>query len=187
MKIMPTKFYGVYCIEPKDFQDERGAFVKVFHRETWLAQQLKFELAESYYSISKKNVIRGMHFQAPPTDHTKLVYVTYGRIMDVILDIRAGSPTYGQSISLELSRDNHKIMYIAPGFAHGFLSLVDDSAITYLQTTMHSPEHDQGIHVSSFEMDWGVANPIMSKRDQGFPGLDTFKTPFTYQPYETVR
>lgn len=187
MNIIPTKFDGVYCIELKEFQDDRGSFVKVFHQASWLEQQLAFQLAESYYSVSKKNVIRGMHFQTPPADHTKLVYVTNGRILDVIVDIRAGSPTYGQYISMELSSDNHKMMYISAGFAHGFLALTDDAAVTYLQTTMHSPEHDQGIHVQSFGMNWDVTDFIMSKRDQNFPTLAEFKTPFTYQLYETVR
>src|SRR3990167_8516325 len=162
MNVLSTKFSGVYVIEPKDFQDERGVFVKIFHQDIFLQNKLDHRFVESYYSVSKKNVIRGMHFQTPPADHTKLVYVTHGRILDVILDIRAGSTTYGQSISVELSSENHKIMYISSGFAHGFASLVDDSAVTYLQTTMHSPEYDHGIHVQSFGMDWGVAHPIMS-------------------------
>lgn len=187
MTITPTKFDGVYIIEPKDWQDERGAFVKIFHQASWLEQRLNFELAESYYSVSKKNVIRGMHFQTPPVDHTKLVYVTNGTILDVVLDIRAGSPTYGQSISSEVSAVNHKIMYIPPGFAHGFLALTDKACVTYLQTTMHSPDHDQGVRFDSFGFDWDVVHPIMSSRDQQFPMLTDFKTPFTYTSYETTR
>lgn len=181
MNIIPTKFDGVYIIEPKNFQDERGSFVKIFHQDSWLEQRLRFELAESYYSVSRKNVIRGMHFQIPPTDHTKLVYVTNGTILDVVLDIRASSPSYGQSISLEVSAVNHKIMYIPPGFAHGFLALTDNACVTYLQTTMHSPDYDQGVRFDSFGFDWGVAHPIMSSRDQSFPKLSDFTSPFIYE------
>lgn len=181
MNIIPTKFDGVYSIEPKDFQDERGSFVKIFHQDSWLKQRLSFKLAESYYSVSRKNVIRGMHFQIPPADHTKLVYVTHGSILDVVVDIRAGSPTYGQSISLELSSTNHNMIYISSGFAHGFLSLVDDTAVTYLQTTAYSPEHDQGIRFDSFDFKWGVSDPILSQRDQSFPKLSDFTSPFIYE------
>lgn len=187
MNIIPTQFDGVYIIEPKDWQDERGSFVKIFHKDIWLTHNLNFELVESYYSVSRKNVIRGMHFQIPPADHTKLVYVTNGTILDVVLDIRADSPTYGQFISLEVSAVNHKIMYIPPGFAHGFLALTDNACVTYMQTTMHSPDHDQGVRFDSFGFDWGVHEPILSQRDQHFPTLADFKTPFTYTPYETTR
>jgi dTDP-4-dehydrorhamnose 3,5-epimerase-like enzyme len=101
--------------------------------------------------------------------------------LDVILDIRAGSPTYGQYVSVELSSLNHKMTYIPSGFAHGFLSLAENSCVTYLQTTMHAPKHDQGIKFDSFGMSWGVETPIMSKRDLSFPSLVQFKTPFIYK------
>lgn len=182
MNIVETQLKGVRIIEPKDFQDERGGFVKIFHQASWLEANLPFQLAESYYSTSRKQVIRGMHFQTPPADHTKLVYVTNGAILDVVLDIRAGSPSYGQYISLEVSAENHKMIYIPAGFAHGFMALTDNACVTYLQTTMHSPEHDQGIRFDSFGFDWGISQPIISKRDQQFPSLAEFKTPFTYQP-----
>ncbi len=180
MNIIKTNLKGVCIIEPKAFQDDRGGFVKVFHKDTFIQEGMEFDFKESYYSTSRKDVIRGMHFQTPPADHAKVVYVTKGCILDVVLDIREDSPTYGQHITAELSADNHKIMYIPVGCAHGFLSLEDDSSVTYMQTSIHTPANDAGIHINSFGMDWGVRNPILSARDEAFPALAEFKTPFRY-------
>lgn len=181
MNIERTKLDGVCVLEPKIFQDLRGQFIKTFNQEAFESERLPFQLAESYYSTSKKNVIRGMHFQIPPMEHTKLVYVTRGRILDAVLDIRHGSPTYGECISVELSERNRKMIYIPIGFAHGFLSLEDDSCVVYCQTSMYSTQHDAGVLFSSFGMDWGTVSPIMSDRDKGFPTLAEYQTPFTYQ------
>lgn len=180
MNIVETKLAGVRIIEPRDLKDDRGAFIKVFHKETFEQNGMATDFKESYYSTSKKDVIRGMHFQTPPADHAKLVYVTCGKILDVVLDIRQDSPTFGEYITEELSAENHKVMYIPIGCAHGFLSLENDSSVTYMQTTMHAPDNDGGIRADSFGLDWGVATPIMSPRDQALPTLAEFKTPFRY-------
>lgn len=180
MNFIPTKLKGVYRIESQELVDERGAFIKTFNKELFIDQKIFGDWQESYYSISKTNVIRGMHFQIPPKEHAKLVYVTKGIITDVVLDIRQGSPTYGQYIVAELSEKNRQMMYIPAGCAHGFASREDDSSVTYLQTTTHSAEHDRGIRVDSFGMDWGITDPIISKRDQAFPVLQVFTSPFIY-------
>jgi len=179
MNITSTKIAGVLLIEPRDLHDDRGAFVKVFHKDTFVEKNMATNFVESYYSTSKKNVIRGMHFQTPPQDHAKLVYVTQGSIVDVILDIRKGSPTFGEFIRLNLNTENHHAVYIPVGCAHGFLSLEDATSVTYLQTTMHSPQHDAGILFDSFGFDWGVTEPIMSTRDRAFQKLSEFVTPFS--------
>jgi len=179
MKITKTKLNGVYIIEPEVFRDERGLLTKPFHKDTFTQHGMDFNFEESFYSISKKGVARGMHFQIPPKDHSKLVYVPNGAILDVILDLRKGSPTYGKHVSVELSDLNHKMIYIPTGCAHGFLSLKDNSCTTYLQSTMRSAEHEGGIRIDSFGMDWPVTKPIISTRDQSFPTLKEFKTPFT--------
>ena len=181
MNIVETKLDGVCIIEPKVFEDERGQFIKVFNQALFEQEGLPFTPAESYYSISKKNVIRGMHFQIPPADHIKLVYVTEGAILDVVLDLRKGSPTYGEYITLELTDQNRAMAYIPSGFAHGFLSLQDNTRVTYLQSTGYSPEHDSGIRMDSFGMKWGVSEPIWSKRDREFPLFTGFQTPFMYR------
>ena len=178
MKVTPTKLDGVFIVETDSFEDERGVFIKIFHLDFFKKNNLDSDFKESFYSISKKNVIRGMHFHLPPKDHAKLVYVTSGSILDVVLDLRKKSPTYGNFIEIELSQKNRKMIYIPPGCAHGFLSLEDNSCTVYLQTDMYSPEHDSGIRLDSFGMSWGIKKPIISKRDQGFLALADFKTPF---------
>lgn len=186
MNSIPTQLPGVYIIEPKASRDERGEFVKVFHQDTFLQQHFATHFVESYYSTSKKDVIRGMHFQIPPQDHAKLVYVTAGMILDVILDIRKGSSTYGQYITVELSEQNRQLVYIPQGCAHGFLSLKDDTCVTYMQTSMYSPEHDRGIKFDSFGMTWNVEKPIMSQRDVAFPSFTEFTSPFTFDQAITL-
>lgn len=181
MDVIKTNLPGLFVVKPKIFSDERGEFIKIFNEETFSETGLPFELKESYYSTSKKNVIRGMHFQTPPMAHTKLVYVTRGAIVDVVLDIRNGSSTYGQYAVLDLSEENRAIAYIPVGFAHGFMSLSDDTCVVYLQTTGYSPENDAGIHFESFGMDFGVEDPIVSMRDRAFPRLEDFESPFIYQ------
>lgn len=181
MNFVRTNIDPVIIIKPPVFEDIRGSFIKVFHEKLFADQGLHLDLMESYYSISKKDVIRGMHFQAPPMDHTKLVYVTYGAILDVILDIRKGSPTYGQFVTVEISDQDRSVVYIPPGFAHGFLSRQNGTCVTYIQSTMHSPDHDRGVRFDSFGLDWKMPQPIVSKRDQTFPTFAELDTPFTMQ------
>jgi len=171
---------GLFLIKPKKFEDTRGKFVKTFHLETLERNGLKTDFKESYYSISQKNVLRGMHFQTPPHDHLKLVYVPYGKIIDVVLDIRKSSPTYGESFEVELSGENAKVLIIPKGLAHGFKSLEDNTNVTYMQTSGYAPESDGGIKFDSFGYDWGFTDAKMSERDLGFEGFDTFESPFVY-------
>jgi len=181
MKFHHTSLKGAYIIEPQPFEDQRGRFVKNYHRDSFESNGIEHDFSESFYSTSKKGVIRGMHFQRPPKDHAKLIYVTFGHILDVILDIRKASPTYGSFITIELSSENCKSLYVPKGFAHGFCSLCDDSTVVYLQNSMHSPEHDAGIRFDSFGVKWTVSNPILSQRDQSFPLLKDFDSPFVYE------
>ncbi len=178
MEFIETKLKDLFLIKPNIFNDNRGTFVKLFNSDLFEQNNLGYDFKECFYSISKKNVIRGMHFQAPPKDHIKLVYVSYGKIIDVILDIRSNSKTYGKFISIELSSENCFIVYIPSGFAHGFLSLKNGTIVTYMQTSTYSPENDSGIKFDSFGMDWNVNEPILSKRDLGFVSFNNFESPF---------
>lgn len=178
MKVVPTKLYGVFIIETDSFEDDRGVFIKTFHEDVFKEHGLASDFKESFYSISKKGVIRGMHFHLPPKDHTKLVYVTKGSLLDVVLDIRKDSPTYGEYLTTELTGNNHTMVYIPTGCAHGFLTLEDNTHMIYLQTGVYSKDHDAGIHIDSFGINWGVAEPILSKRDKEFKGFKDFQTPF---------
>lgn len=181
MNFTETKIRGVYIIETQGFEDERGIFVKTFHKDIFMKRKLNITFRESFYSISKKDVIRGMHFHLPPKDHAKLIYVTNGAILDVVLDLRNGSPTYGQYVSTELSRENKGMIFIPTGCAHGFLSLQDDTCTVYLQSSTYSKEHDTGIRYNSFGMDWNIKKPIVSKRDLDFILLKDFISPFNYK------
>jgi len=178
MKVIPTKLHGVFIIETDSFEDGRGVFIKTFHADVFKEYGLESTFKESFYSTSKKDVIRGMHFHLPPHDHSKLVYVTHGSLLDVVLDIRKDSPTFGEHVATELTGNNRTMVYIPTGCAHGFLSLEDDTHMIYLQTGVYSKDHDAGIHIDSFGIDWRVTNPIISIRDKEFQGFQEFPTPF---------
>jgi len=178
MKITNTEFQNVFLMEYASYNDNRGEFVKTIHDETFKQHGLDYQFPESFYSISKKNVIRGMHFQRPPADHAKLVYVITGSIIDVILDIRTNSETFGRAISFELSAKNRKGIYIGKGFAHGFLSLEDNTTVEYHTTTVQDKESEGGIKYDSFNFDWGILSPIVSERDLNFKSLAEIQNPF---------
>jgi dTDP-4-dehydrorhamnose 3,5-epimerase len=178
MKIRKTNIEGLFVIDLFHAEDNRGGFVKTFHKESFEKMGLNTDFQESFYSINNKDVIRGMHFQTPPHDHDKLVYCTNGSLIDVILDIRKDSPTYGKFASIELSGDNYRALYIPKGMAHGFESLEDHTMMTYLTSTMHQPSHDKGIRYNSFGKEWGSDQPIINDRDLSWPSLAEFDSPF---------
>ena len=119
-----------------------------------------------------------MHFQTPPHQHSKIVFCPQGSILDVIVDLRKASPTYGQYFAHELSADNHKALYIPEGFAHGFKAVSDDAMTYYLVTSEHNKAHDAGIRYDSIGLDWGLEHPIISDRDLSFVALKDYDSPF---------
>ncbi len=126
-----------------------------------------------------KSALRGMHFQVPPAAHSKLVYCLSGRVLDVLLDIRRDSPRFGQSFSCELDATTRQLLFIPVGFAHGFLSLEDNSLMVYKTDAVHAPEQDKGVAWDSFGFKWPLDNPpIMSARDRQFPRWPDFQSPF---------
>lgn len=177
-KTLPVALPGVRLLEPRNFSDRRGAFIKTYHESAWHEAGISFSMKEEYYSISRQGVLRGMHFQSPPEDHTKMVYCPSGRVLDVLLDLRLNSPTFGQSVAMELSAETRMILMIPAGIAHGFLSLEEQSIMVYKTSTMHSPAHDAGIRWDSFGFDWGPDVPVLSDRDAAFPALADFASPF---------
>lgn len=180
MKFEPTKIPGVYIVNPRLFQDNRGIFIKTFHKSLFKENSLETDLNESCYSISAKGVIRGMHFQVLPNDNAKIVYVTNGLVESVVLDIRRGSPAYGEYVSVEISDTNNRIIYVPKGCAHGFYAKKDNSCVVYLQTSMYNETCDKGILYSSFNKDWGIKNPTLSNRDLGFVPFKEYDSPFVY-------
>jgi dTDP-4-dehydrorhamnose 3,5-epimerase/CDP-3, 6-dideoxy-D-glycero-D-glycero-4-hexulose-5-epimerase len=173
-----TPIHGVYIIEQKISKDRRGSFVKNFQNSLFEKHGLEYNFKESYYTKSHEDVIRGMHFQIPPHDHAKFITVISGTIVDVVLDIRKSSETFGTHFEIELSRENRKSLYIPRGIAHGF-GVLSDMAIAYYQVTSeHNSEHDKGIHFDSFGFSWPIVNPVISDRDGAFPTFDDFESPF---------
>ena len=169
-----TKLKGVYIINNFNVNDDRGLFVKTFNKQQFLDKKINFAIRESYYSVSKLNVIRGMHFQLPPHSHEKLVYVAKGKIIDVVLDLRKISSTYLQYISVELSEENRKSIFIPKGLAHGFKSLEDDSITIYNVGTEYNSKFDAGIKYDTIGFDWEIDMPILSARDSEFISLNEF-------------
>ncbi len=177
-KITTCPINGVFIIESSVFTDERGIFIKTFHENFFMGSHFNTFFKEEYYSVSNKNVIRGMHFQTPPFAHEKIVYCVNGKILDVILDLRKESPTYKKSFSVELNGSDGKIIYIPKGLAHGFCALIDNSIMMYKVSTVYCQNNDCGVRWDSFNFTWPVEKPIISSRDLSFPPLETFNNPF---------
>lgn len=173
-----TPIHDVYVIEQTVTKDNRGSFVKNFQRSLFEEHDLECDFKESYYTKSHEGVIRGMHFQIPPHDHAKLITVISGTIIDVVLDIRKSSKTYGRHFEIELSGENRKSLYIPSGFAHGFGVLSDVAIACYQVTSEHKPDHDKGILFDSFGFSWPISNPALSERDSAFPAFIDFESPF---------
>jgi dTDP-4-dehydrorhamnose 3,5-epimerase len=180
MEKIETPLPGAFLVRPPLFTDQRGGFVKTFHRDIFQGFGVAPVFVEEFYSTSAQGVIRGMHFQTPPADHAKYVCCLVGAVRDVILDLRKGSPTYGRHHAVELSAENRLGFYIPSGFAHGFLSLTQGAMMLYKTTSVHTPACDAGILWDGFGYDWGLTAPTVSARDAAFPALERFTSPFTY-------
>ena len=181
MDFLAQTIPGLYEIRPKIFTNLRGRFVKILHAGTYADIGLCSEFAEEYYSVSHQRVLRGLHFQVPPHDHVKLVYCIQGRVLDAVVDLRVGSPTYGQSVLFELSDELANVLYIPSGLAHGFYVASDAAILIYKTSTVHAPESDAGLRWDTVGILWPDPNPIVSKRDQSFQSLDRFVSPFVYR------
>lgn len=182
MEFIPTSIPGCWELHPKVHEDERGRFVKVFHAPTFRERGLETSFGEEYYSVSKKRVLRGLHFHAPPQDHAKLVYCAAGAVLDAVLDLRQGSPTFGRHALFELDARRPRALYIPRGLAHGFYARADDALMVYQTTTPYSPQHDAGVRWDSAGIPWPDRSPLVSPRDLEFPTLAEFKTSFSYAP-----
>lgn len=178
-----TAILGCYEIQTRILQDNRGRFVKVFHEHAYIKLGLETSFAEEYYSCSHRGVIRGMHFQTPPTDHMKMVYCVQGEVFDVVLDLRVGSPTYGNIATFKLSAEKGNCIYIPSGLAHGFCTISDMATMIYKVSSVYSPANDSGLLWSSIGADWPIKDPIVSSRDAEFQMLIDFKSPFVYHSF----
>lgn len=173
--------YGCFELQPKVFRDERGVFVKTFHEDHFAEMGLQTKWAEEYYSISRKGVLRGLHFQLPPHDHEKLVYCAAGEVLDVVVDLRKGSPTYGQCARFALNSKTANMVYIPRGLAHGFFTLSDTATMIYKVSTVYAPDHDAGILWNSVDVSWPSTHPTLSQRDSELTPLSSFVSAFLFK------
>ncbi|MGI6298581.1 MAG: dTDP-4-dehydrorhamnose 3,5-epimerase [Saccharofermentanales bacterium] len=189
MKITATSLEGVIILEPKVFGDNRGWFSESYSRRTLLDNGINIEFIQDNHSFSAiKGTLRGLHFQNEPEAQSKLVRCTRGRILDVAVDIRNGSPTYRKWIAAELSDENHRQLLIPKGFAHAFLTLTDNVEVQYKVDAYYSPENDRSIRFDDPEIgiDWGgEVTPILSEKDLKAPLLRDCDCSFKYGDYRT--
>lgn len=174
MKFIRTKIEDVIIIEPKVYEDERGYFVETFRAdklEKFLGYKINF--CQENESKSSKGVLRGLHYQLAPYAQTKLIRVVTGSVLDIAVDIRQGSPTFGEHIAVKLSSKNRRQLLIPRGFAHGFVVLEDDTIFTYKVDNYYSPEHDMGIAYDdeTLNIDWHLEKQqlILSDKDKSQP------------------
>ena len=167
MKITHCKIEGLIVIEPRVFEDDRGFFFESYNEQVLSDVLPNLSFVQENQSSSKKNVLRGLHFQIPPHAQAKLVRVLSGKVLDVVVDLRLESKTYGETFSIELSAENHKQLYIPRGFAHGFLSLVNDTVFSYKCDDYYAKEAERSIlwNDTTLNIDWNTENPILSKKD----------------------
>lgn len=182
MKLIETSISGVYILEPRIFNDQRGYFFESYNKEVLDELIGPVDFVQDNESCSVRGVMRGLHFQAPPHTQAKLVRCTRGQVLDVAVDIRIGSPTYGQHVSVLLSEENHRQFFIPRGFAHGFAVLSDTAVFQYKCDNLYCPEADGGISIADPELciDWMIdpAEAILSDKDMRHPLLRDFKSPF---------
>lgn len=178
MHLQETGIKGCYVLEPRIFKDDRGQLVKIFHKDVYTDLGLVTDFNEEYYSVSKKGVLRGLHFQIPPHGHIKCVTCLQGSILDAVVDLRRNSATYLKHFVIELNEHNAKMLYIPEGLAHGFYVLSDSAIFLNRTTTVYEPNSDKGILWESCGINWPNRNPIISEKDKQLPELNEFISPF---------
>lgn len=182
MNIISTSIEGLLVIEPKVFEDARGYFVETYNEQRYREAGITAQFVQDNQSCSCYGVVRGLHFQRPPYTQAKLVCCTEGRVLDVAVDLRKDSPTYGKWYAVELSAENHRQFYLPRGFAHGFSVLSEKAVFSYKCDNLYHPEADGGILLSDpdIAVDWQVPadKMILSEKDQHHPLLRDLDNPF---------
>lgn len=181
MEIKLTAIEGLILFEPQIFKDERGDFFESFNQKVFdEITDNKYQFVQDNQSVSKKNVIRGLHFQKPPFAQGKLIRVIQGAVLDITVDIRKQSSTYGEHFAVELSAKNNKQLFIPPGFAHGFLSLEENTIFSYKCTNYYAPNHEATIRWNdpSLKINWGTEKCLVSEKDKNGVDFSTFVTDF---------
>lgn len=181
-EVISTPVEGVKIIKPRLFKDARGYFMETFSEREFCDKVAEVKFVQDNESRSTRGVMRGLHFQKPPYSQAKLVRCVKGRVLDVAVDLRASSPTYGKHVAVELSEENHLEFFIPRGFAHGFAVLSDEAVFNYKCDNYYNPESEGGISIAdeSLGIDWKIdaASAILSDKDTRHPVLASFHTPF---------
>ena len=184
MKFIKTEIPEVYIIEPSVFGDNRGYFLESFNLEKFEENVCKIKFVQDNESKSSKGVLRGLHFQKPPFNQAKLVRCVKGRVMDVAVDVRKGSPTYGKHVTVELTGDNKKQLFVPRGFAHGFSVLSETAVFAYKVDNAYAPEYDFGIRWNDKDLniDWGLdeSEVKLSEKDKNLTFFSELDSPFNY-------
>ncbi len=184
MEVIKTDIEGPLIIEPKVFGDARGCFFESFSQREFDAKVGELRFVQDNESCSRRGVMRGLHFQMPPFTQAKLVRCVRGAVLDVAVDIRRGSPTYGRHVAVELTEDNHRQFFVPKGFAHGFSVLSDVAVFQYKCDEFYHPEADAGISIldESLGIDWRIPleEAVLSEKDTRHPLLSGFESPFVY-------
>lgn len=184
MEVIKTDIEGVLIIKPRIFTDARGYFFESYNKKEFDEKVGNVEFVQDNESRSTYGVMRGLHFQKPPYAQAKLVRCVRGRVLDVAVDIRKGSPTYGKHVAVELTEDNHLQFFIPRGFAHGFAVLSDEAVFQYKCDNYYAPHADGGIAITdpSLGIDWHIdpTRAILSEKDTKHPLLADFDSPFTF-------
>ena len=180
MEIVETKISDLYIIKPKVFEDARGYFFESYNKQEFIHLGIDQNFVQDNESMSQKGVVRGLHYQSPPFAQGKLVRVMQGAVLDVAVDIRKASPTYGEWVAVELTQDNKWMYWIPPGFAHGFAALEDNTVFFYKCTNVYSSESEGSIRWNdpTLNIDWNVENPILKDRDMQSTLFKDFVSPF---------
>lgn len=180
MEIVKTRIEGLLIIKPKVFNDERGYFFEAYNKQKLKNEGFDQHFVQDNISKSSKHVLRGLHFQNPPYAQAKLVQVISGAVLDVAVDIRKNSPTYGEHYAIELSEKNNLLFFIPKGFAHGFLTLEDDTIFSYKCTELYNKEAEGAIlwNDKHLTINWNVDNPIVSEKDNIAPSFESFNSQF---------
>jgi dTDP-4-dehydrorhamnose 3,5-epimerase len=180
MEIVETGIKDLIIIKPRVFEDERGYFFESYNKSAFVAAGLNMEFLQDNQSLSQKGVLRGLHFQNPPHAQGKLVRVINGSVLDVAVDIRKDSPTYGQWRSIELTEKNKWMFYVPPGFAHGFLTLENNTIFSYKCTNVYNKASEGCIlwNDTDLKIDWNYQDPLLSAKDLEGEKFANFKTNF---------
>lgn len=180
MELVRFDIEGPVLIKPKVFEDERGYFYESFNQAAFKKEALETRFVQDNQSLSKAGTLRGLHFQNPPFAQGKLIRVVSGSVYDVIVDIRPKSPTYGQSIKMEISGTNKLMLWIPPGFAHGFLTLEDHTLFLYKCTELYNKQAESGIiwNDKDLNIEWPITDPVVSEKDMLLAGIKNCENKF---------